>query len=271
VCLLIALFQVVDDAPLIIAANRDEQRARPAVTMTVLREHGPRILGGRDELAGGTWLAVNEHGVVAGLTNQPVAGGRDPAKKSRGGLPLAFAACRSAAQAVATVVPDLSPADYNACWLLVGDRESLFSVGLAGGSAPDVTALPPGRHVLENRPFGTPTAKTAQVAAMVAARAGAPGPDAAADALAQVLRDHRPAAESPAPAPPPGGPERPPALSAACVHTPSYGTRSALIVTVPAAGPPRLRAADGRPCEVPFRDASSLWSGAGQDRDPARR
>ena len=74
VCLLIALFQVVPGAPLIVAANRDELLARPAVTMTVLRPAGPRILGGRDELAGGTWLAVNEHGLVAGLTNRPVAG-----------------------------------------------------------------------------------------------------------------------------------------------------------------------------------------------------
>jgi uncharacterized protein with NRDE domain len=273
VCLLIALFQVVEDAPLMIAANRDEQRARPAVTMTVLQDHDPRILGGRDELAGGTWLAVNEHGVVAGLTNQPVAGRprRDPDKKSRGGLPLAFAACRSAAEAVSAVVPDLDPADYNACWMLVGDRESLFSVGLVGGTRPDVTALPPGRHVLENRPFGTPTAKTAHVAAMVAQRAGATDPDAAADGLAEVLADHRPAAEDGPPAPPADGQVRPPALSAACVHTPSYGTRSALIVTVPAAWPPRLRVADGPPCEVPFEDVTSLWSGAGLDCDPARR
>src|SRR5262249_51148300 len=70
-CLLIAMFGEVADAPLIMAANRDERLDRPAVPMTVLRDHGPRILGGRDELAGGTWLAVNEHGVVAGLTNRP--------------------------------------------------------------------------------------------------------------------------------------------------------------------------------------------------------
>jgi len=272
VCLLIALFQVVEDAPLIVAANRDEQRARPAVTMTVLQDHGPRILGGRDELAGGTWLAVNEHGVVAGLTNQPVAGRprRDPDKKSRGGLPLAFAGYRSAAEAVSAVVPGLDPADYNACWMLIGDRESLYSVGLTGGRRPDVTVLPPGRHVLENRPFGTPTAKTAHVAAMVAGTASAPGPDAAADVLAAVLADHRPAAEDQFPAGA-DGPVRPAALSAACVHTASYGTRSALIVTVPATGAPRLRVADGPPCEVPFQDVTSLWSGAGRDCDPARR
>ena len=86
-CLLIALSGVVPGAPLIVAANRDEFYRRPAVTMTTLRDADPRVLGGRDELAGGTWLAVNEHGVVAGLTNQPAPGGRDLTKRSRGELP----------------------------------------------------------------------------------------------------------------------------------------------------------------------------------------
>ena len=61
---------------------------RPAQPMTVLRDAGPRVLGGRDQLAGGTWLAVNDAGVVAGLTNRPTKGQRDPAKRSRGELPL---------------------------------------------------------------------------------------------------------------------------------------------------------------------------------------
>ncbi|HEY6479367.1 MAG TPA: NRDE family protein [Streptosporangiaceae bacterium] len=274
-CLLIALFQVVDDAPLIVAANRDEQFARPAVTMTVLRERDPRVLGGRDELAGGTWLAVNEHGVVAGLTNQPAPAGRDASKRSRGELPLAFTACRSAADAIREVIPELDPAHYNPCWMLVGDRESLFSVGLASGRQPAVTQLGPGRHVLENRPFGTPTAKTGQVAALIAQVPGAAGPAAAADALAGVLGDHRPAADNPTPAAPPApgatGRVRPPELSAACVHTPAYGTRSAMIITVAAGGPPQLRVADGPPCEVPFRDATGRWARDRADCDPARR
>jgi uncharacterized protein with NRDE domain len=275
VCLLIALFQVVDDAPLIVAANRDEQFARPAVTMTVLRERDPRVLGGRDELAGGTWLAVNEHGVVAGLTNQPAPAGRDASKRSRGELPLAFTACRSAADAIREVIPELDPARYNPCWMLVGDRDALFSVGLAGGRQPAVTQLGPGRHVLENRPFGTPTAKTGQVTALVEQVPGAAGPAAAADALVGVLSDHRPATDNPTPAAPPApgatGRVRPPELSAACVHTPTYGTRSAMIITVAAGGPPQLRVADGPPCEVPFRDATGRWARDRADCDPARR
>jgi uncharacterized protein with NRDE domain len=155
VCLLIALSRTVDGAPLVIGANRDEFYGRPATAMTVLQERGPRLLGGRDHLAGGTWLAVSEHGVVAGLTNQPSASGprRDPSKRSRGELPLMFAAYPDAATAVEQVCAKLDPGAYNPCWLLVGDRQGLFSVGLAGGTAPEVRELPPGQYVLENVPL----------------------------------------------------------------------------------------------------------------------
>jgi hypothetical protein len=68
---------------------------------------------------------------------------------------------------------------------------------------------------------------------------------------AAVLRDHRPAQ---------GYRGDRPELSAACVHTASYGTRSAMIVTVGATGRPRVRVADGPPCQAPFRDFSSLWA-----------
>ena len=98
VCLLVVLSRIVPEWPLIVAANRDEQYARPADPVTVLRER-PRTLGGRDRLAGGTWLAVNEHGVVAGLTNQPMQ--RSPTRRSRGAIPLELTECADAGHAVA--------------------------------------------------------------------------------------------------------------------------------------------------------------------------
>ncbi|MGA3153331.1 MAG: NRDE family protein [Streptosporangiaceae bacterium] len=268
VCLLIAVSGLLADAPLIVAANRDERYARPAVTMTILRESGPRILGGRDELAGGTWLAVNEHGLVAGLTNQWSPQGRDPDKKSRGELPLAFAAYRDARSAIEAVCPSLDPAAYNPCCLLVGDRQALFSVDLTGEGRPQVEDLAPGSHVLENSPLRARSAKQLQVAARLSALTGRAGRASAAGtaaALADVLRDHRPAIDPAAASPAasqPGTPARPAALLAACVHTAEYGTRSAVIVTVPAAGPPRLQVADGPPCQVPLRDMTTLWAAA---------
>ena len=98
-CLLIVLHRVYKEAPLLLAANRDEFLARSADPMRVHRKENPRILGGRDEQAGGTWLAVNDRGLFAGLTNHP-SSSRLPDKKSRGELPLALAHYKDAKQAV---------------------------------------------------------------------------------------------------------------------------------------------------------------------------
>jgi uncharacterized protein with NRDE domain len=267
------MFGVVPDAPLIVAANRDERLDRPAVPMTVLRDREPRILGGRDKLAGGTWLAVNEYGVVAGLTNQPSAEGRDPTKRSRGELPLAFAAHRSAAEAVAAVRSEIDPAAYNPCWMLVGDREALFSIGISGGSEPAVERLGPGLHVLENAPLRSESAKADFVRALVTdALAGRAADDGAGTitALETVLGNHEPAVSQPRTDA--TGRVWPASLSAACVHADGYGTRSGMIVSVPASaadgGVPRVLVADGRPCEVPMQDMTGMWAAAvsrGQD------
>ncbi|MBM3274656.1 MAG: NRDE family protein, partial [Candidatus Sericytochromatia bacterium] len=131
-CLLVALFKQIPGYPLVVAANRDEFLERPAVPMAVLQDTGPRILGGRDELAGGTWLAVNEHGLIAALTNFP-SPTRDPARRSRGELPIALASHRDAKTAAAAFAQAYRPADYNPAWILVGDRESLFYIDFTQG------------------------------------------------------------------------------------------------------------------------------------------
>jgi uncharacterized protein with NRDE domain len=260
VCLLIALFQVVPSAPLIVAANRDERYDRPAVAITTLREAQPRVLGGRDEVAGGTWLAVNEFGVLAGLTNVPSPQGRDTTKRSRGELPLALAGHRTAASAVAWISASVDPSDYNPCWLMVGDRESLFYVDLTAGPRPAARELPAGTYVLENAPLLPQSAKAGHVAGLMAAAGagreaaaagGAAGAGDVRDGLATVLRDHSAV---------PGG-TRPGGLSAACVHGDGYGTRSAMIVRVKTTGPPQVQVADGPSCQAPLVDEGELWAG----------
>ncbi|MBO0835224.1 MAG: NRDE family protein [Actinobacteria bacterium] len=261
-CLLITLFQVVPGAPLVVAANRDERLDRPAIVATVLREAGPRIIGGRDLLAGGTWLAVNDRGVVAGLTNQPTADGRDPTKRSRGELPLVCANQPTAKDAVDALTADVDPARYNPCWMLVGDRDAMFSVGIgAGSAAPEIESLGPGLHVLENAPLRAQSPK-AQFVRRLVEQGMAEHPNAGlagvTEILRAVLRDHRPAV--PEPRTDDSGRVWPPSLTAACVHADGYGTRSSAIVTVPAAGLPSMLVADGKPCETPMRDVSELWT-----------
>lgn len=54
---------------MIVAANRDEFSSRPSAAPGVLGRN-PLIFGGKDLLAGGTWLGVNEHGLLAGIVNR---------------------------------------------------------------------------------------------------------------------------------------------------------------------------------------------------------
>ena len=244
-CLLIVLSRARRDLPVVVAANRDERLERPATAMTVLREAGPRALGGRDEQAGGTWFALNEHGVFAGLTNRPPPWD-GAAKRSRGELPLALAAHPSAADAVEAFARGFRPEDYNPAWILVGDRQALFAVDMTATGAPTVTPLPPGLHVVENRPPGTETAKVAHVRRLLAGVEALPA-GALVARLEAVVADHRAAS----------GGERA-ALSAACVHADGYGTRWSGLVTVPAdaASPPTFRYTDGPPCRAVFREAN---------------
>ncbi len=249
-CLLVVLFQHHPDAPLVVAANRDERLDRPATSLGVLRAL-PATLGGRDEVHGGTWLAVNRDGVVAGLTNTP-GSARDATRRTRGELPLRLTLEASAEEAVALFAARIRCADYNPCWLLVGDRERLFCVTVAGNGAPAVTSLAPGIHVLENRPLVPVSPKAGRVRAALEGVQGWRG-EALVGGLQRVLASH----DLPEP-PSPEARDRP-TLDAACVHAGGYGTRSSSVVLVPPQGAPRVLASEGPPCETSLIDRSALW------------
>ena len=247
-CLLVVASRVVPDEPLLVGANRDEVLDRPATAITVLEDGPPRIVGGRDEQSGGTWLAVNEHGVCAGLTNQPLGDAKDPTKRSRGELPLALTRRRTASDAVESFVAAYDPNEYNGAWLLVGDREAVFFVDFTSPGGASATELPPGIHVLENRPLGAPSRKVDLVRETLGAPSGA---DEIVAAFQRALVDHRL----------PEDEER--ATAANCVHLEAFGTRSSCLIRV-SAGParPRLWVADGPPCATAYADVSALWAEA---------
>ncbi len=252
-CLLVVAFHVVPDTALLIGANRDEYLNRPTTIMTALRPSDPRVLGGRDEHSGGTWLAVNEHGVFAALTNQPLGDAKDLTKRSRGELPLALATASTASAAVEILRGGYRPDDYNGSWLLVGDRDSLHFVDFTGLVEPQARALAPGIHVLENKALGAPSAKVARVVDLLG---GLPGDVAAATStLEKTLSDHS--------VPEQDAPDGAPRIVPSCVHLEEYGTRSSCTVRVsedPLARP-EIRVADGPPCTTPFVDVSGYWHG----------
>jgi len=251
-CLLIAYSRVVRGAPLVLAGNRDELFSRPAVPLALLAE-APRILGGRDLVAGGTWMAVGEQGVIAALTNRPPrVPGATPALRSRGELPLRLARHASARDAVQAFVREVDAGEYNACWILVGDRDSLFYLEVSGTTGVRSRELEPGRHILENRPLDAPSPKVDYVGARlpqspVLGRRWLRG-------IASVLASR----EIPPGARDSRSPEdwRPLEVEAACVKAGAYGTRwSGIVALGRSQEPPRFCFSDGPPCEAPFQRA----------------
>jgi uncharacterized protein with NRDE domain len=237
VCFLAVFHESLPQAPLVLAANRDERLSRPSTPMTVLRESGPRIVGGRDDLAGGTWLAVSERGLAAGVTNQP--GGKVPGRRSRGELPLVLAAGESAERAALDF--SLRPDDFSPAWMLAADRDSAWYLDMTAGERAERTRLPPGLHLLENKPLGAASPKLEHARRLLAGVESLQG-DALAGRLHRILGDH--AGKG---------------VDALCVHAGEYGTRSSSIVIARPGAAPEVWYTEGPPCRSPLRRAE-LWN-----------
>lgn len=141
------------ERPLVLVANRDEFHARP--TRALHWWGGPTgPLAGRDEQAGGTWLAVRRDGRFAALTNvrDPAA---PPGERSRGELVVDALAGDGDIEAFVFDVHARRHA-YGPFNLLVGSPERLWQVG--SHSAPD--RVTPGLHALSNHALDTPWPKS---------------------------------------------------------------------------------------------------------------
>ena len=101
-CTLALYFQTFPGYPVVVAANRDEYLNRPSAPPCAL-QRVPWIFGGKDLQAGGTWLGVNQYGLLAGLLNRHTPEPNDPARRSRGLLSLDALQTSSAAEAAARI------------------------------------------------------------------------------------------------------------------------------------------------------------------------
>ena len=87
-CTLVILYRPDHDWPVLIAANRDEMLDRAWSAPARHWPDRPEVVAGRDKLAGGSWLGVNDHGVAAGILNRLGSLGPDANKRTRGELVL---------------------------------------------------------------------------------------------------------------------------------------------------------------------------------------
>jgi uncharacterized protein with NRDE domain len=210
----------------------------------VLRAEPPRAVGGRDLVAGGTWLGVTEDGLVVGLLNRRTTTPIDATRRSRGLLCLDLLACRTARDA-AGLVARVGSGRYNPFNLLLADPHEVWVAVQGPEGAPHVEPLAGGLHVLTNLDVDDPTcpriATSHRRFAEVGSRFAEGGDvDDLVGGLRDVLADHATALD-------PRGP------GALCVHAGRYGTRSSSVIVVGADGAgARYFHADGPPCQTPL-------------------
>jgi uncharacterized protein with NRDE domain len=193
----------------------------------------PDILGGRDEHAGGTWLAVDRHRRVGLITNYREAARPAADAPTRGRVVPAFlAGTQPPQQFLAELAAEAD--EYAGFSLLLADRDTLW---YASNRHPRFAAgLPLGVHALSNHLLDTPWPKVRRLRERLTVwlETAAGSPDEAASSFeplwAALTDDERAAADA---LPCTGvSPEWEHLLSSVFIRHADYGTRCSTLVLV---------------------------------------
>jgi len=256
-CTLHLFFQVFSDEPVLFAANRDELLDR-AWRGPDLLSRVPRIWGPRDLAAGGTWLGVNEAGVLVSLANhEGTLRGGSASLCSRGAVVLETLRHGTADEA-RRFAEWVAPA-CKAYTLLVADPHRAVVLD-HGAEGTQTYRLLPGCHVVTNARFRDPEDPKARRSLARMQELAARDRPPTDDELAAFLSDHQ------APAPD---------ATPLCIHpgthpqhagtTNRFGTSSAAAIRIGADRTVRsFRFARGAPCQAPFQDRTPPWAPGGE-------
>ena len=240
-CTLVAAHRLFTDAPLVIAANRDERLDRPSRRPFLWPGPVP-FFAPRDELAGGSWLGLNANGLFVGITNR--FGPDLPGTRRSRGLLVTDTLGQDNARTARAMLGSLDARTYSPFNLFYADDTDAF-VCWSDGERLEHLVLAPGLHVLTERSFrGVAPARETTVRQRWKATQTDPAKPKLVR-LQAMLGEHRP--EDP--------------LASPCVHLPdwSYGTRSACILTVGMQGRDDVFLwSEGPPCRVPFSSLAPL-------------
>lgn len=154
-CTVVILRRPEDPWPLMMAANRDEMETRPWRRPARHWPDRDNVVAGLDELGGGSWLGLNDDGVVAAVMNRPHSLGPGPGFRSRGELPLE-ALDHATAEDAADALSHLDPAAYRPFNMVIADATDAFWLRAAGNEADagggaqrvEVLTIPPGLSMM---------------------------------------------------------------------------------------------------------------------------
>ncbi|MFV3127551.1 NRDE family protein [Niveispirillum sp. KHB5.9] len=147
-CTVVILRRPGHEWPLLLAGNRDEMAGRPWKPPGRHWPDRPEVLAGLDEGAGGSWLGINDHGVVATVLNREGTLGQMAGKRSRGELVL-DALDHADAETAAEALSHLDGRAYRPFNLVVADNRDAFWLSLpADGARVRSTSIPVGLSMM---------------------------------------------------------------------------------------------------------------------------
>ncbi|WP_207461783.1 NRDE family protein [Azospirillum sp. SYSU D00513] len=141
--------------PLVLAGNRDEMADRPWKAPGRHWPDRPNVVAGLDELAGGSWMGLNDEGMLAVALNRMGTLGPETGKRSRGELVLDALDHADAADA-AMALSHLDTRAYRPFHLVLADNRDAFLLvhrgegggGEGGRNRPEVIPIGEGVHML---------------------------------------------------------------------------------------------------------------------------
>ena len=151
-CILAIQYQAARDAPILLVHNREERLDR-ATQAPRIQSGRPRVVCGIDRKAGGTWLGVNQHGLVVAVANRPKTV-VPPEPRSRGLLCRELLNCQTAKEAAERAARELRSGRYDGANYVCADACS--GAVVYGGDRVEVAELVPGLHLLSNGDLDDP-------------------------------------------------------------------------------------------------------------------
>ena len=219
-CTLVILRRPTHRWPVLIGANRDEMIDRESKPPGRHWPDRAEVVAGLDVLAGGSWLGVNDWGVVAAVLNRHGSLGPEANRRSRGELVLE-ALDHADAAAAAEALSDLNPVAYRTFNLIVADESNAFWLRHAGGRRIELKPVKDGCSMIASGDIDDLATRRIQLALPAFRAWPVPDPDREDWAAWETLLGSTRA------------PPNEPPTAAMRFRTDGYGTRSSALVALP--------------------------------------
>jgi len=240
-CTVLLFHRLFEESPLLLASNRDENLDRPALSPSWREDFSIPIFAPKDLEKGGTWLGLNEVGVLTAITNRFALDMALSEKKSRGMIPLLGLEYETAQESVAGLKKNIAPDDYPPFHLLIADKSHAFILWSDGSELHEETLLP-GAHVITERSFQAQKSDR-EILLQDYCASHLQGKTPSDEGLADLLGSHSEEG-----------------FEGVCVHVPevNYGTRSSSIIRLGQDGRwADYLFADEAPCRTAHRSLAS--------------